>query len=106
MITVLKRQDNSVALYKVQGRLFEEARRCNGRVLLARQLDLIVEQLRLDGKSTVIVGVLAAVAAFRGELSRTVLRKDVLQRHIKVMQLEPAVATLVAELRRMVGNSY
>jgi len=104
MVTVLKRQDNGAATYKVQGLLFEEAGRCNGRLLLARQLDLIDEQLRLDGESPARAA-LAAVAVFRCELSRSFLRKDVLQRQIRVMQLEPAVAALVAELRRMVGHS-
>jgi hypothetical protein len=106
MVTVLKKQDNGAAIYKVQGLLFEEAGRCNGRLLLARQLDLIDEQIRLDGESPAGACALAAVTAFRCELSRSLLRKDVMQRQIKVMQLEPAVTALVAELRRIVANSY
>ncbi len=68
-ITVLKRQDNGDALYKVQSLLYEEVGRCNRRVLLARQLDLIDEQLRLDGESPAGACALPAVVAFRCELS-------------------------------------
>lgn len=105
-MTLLKRHGNGAGLHKVQGLLFQEAGRCNGRVLLATQLDLIEELLLAGNESPAVVGALEAVAAFRGELSRPLLRKDILQRLIKAIQLVRGVVPLVAELRHMVANSY
>jgi len=106
MNTVLKKMDNGVTLHKVQGLLFKEPGRCYSRVLMATQLVLIEEFLSAGNESLACVGALEAVAAFRGELSRSLLRKDVLQRLIKVMQLVPGVVPGVTELRQMVANSY
>jgi hypothetical protein len=109
MSSFLKNHDRSSHLGWQQKVWTLDAVRNEQRVCLSRDLDQIQDILMAQQgvpDDACIKMALVAVSAFRAELTRPLIRKDVLQQLLKTIRLVSAASPLVAEVRQKVARVY